>query len=73
MSLPLFLIVMGALSVAIYKCMKNEDALIELEDKIIEDIRDFAKKSKKKGNLRVIQSNATKNYSASKVRNDTAA
>ena len=73
MPLPLFLIVMTAFAIAIFKCMKNEDELIELEDKIIEDIRDFAKKSKKNRKMSIVQNNTPKNYSSSNVRNDRAA
>ena len=73
MPLPLFLIVIAAFAIAIFKCMKNEDQLIELEDKIIEDIRDFARKTDKNRKISVVQTNTPKSYSSSKVRNDTAA
>ena len=73
MPLPLFLIVIAAFAIAIFKCMKNEDQLIELEDKIIEDIRDFLNKTKKSKKISVVQTHAPKSYSSSKVRNDTAA
>lgn len=41
MQLIILLVVMSVLGVITIKAMKNEDSLIELEDKIIADIREF--------------------------------
>ena len=47
MQLIILLVVMSVLGAFTIKCMKNEDAIIELEDKIIADIRDFFRSEKK--------------------------
>ena len=83
MSIPVYIIVMSALTAIIYKCLKHEKELIELEDKIIEDIRDFVKQTKKKRKFEVVKNNPSKNHSsknraskncmASRRENDTAA
>lgn len=46
MELVILLIVMSVLGAFTIKCMKNEDAIMELEDKIIADFREFFKGSK---------------------------
>lgn len=78
MSIPVCIIVMSTFAVILFKCLKHEEELIELEDKIIEDVRDFIKQTKKKRNFKVVKKSASKNRSAkncmtSKRRNDTAA
>ena len=47
MELVILIAVMAVLGAFTIKCMKNEDSLIELEDKIISDIRDFIRAEKK--------------------------
>ena len=47
MELIILLITLAVLGTFIIKCMKREDEIIELEDKIISDFREFHKNSKK--------------------------
>lgn len=47
MELIILLITLAVLGTFIIKCMKREDEIIELEDKIIADFREFHKNSKK--------------------------
>lgn len=46
MQTVILLIVLSLLGALAIKCAKHEDALIELEDKIMEDIREFFKERK---------------------------
>jgi hypothetical protein len=47
MELLILLIVMTGLGALTIKCMKKEDSIIELEDKIIADIHEFNKRNLK--------------------------
>ena len=47
MELVILLIVMAVLGAFTIKCMKKEDSIIELEDKIIADLREFINSDKK--------------------------
>lgn len=47
MELIFLLITLAALGTLIIKCMKREDEIIELEDKIIADFKAFNKSAKK--------------------------
>ncbi|MGN0444029.1 MAG: hypothetical protein ACI4F5_05380 [Acutalibacteraceae bacterium] len=47
MELVILLIVMIVLGAFTIKCMKREDSIIELEDKIIADLREFINSDKK--------------------------
>ena len=78
MSIPVCIIVMSAFALVLFKCLKHEEELIELEDKIIDDIRDFIKQTKRKRNFKVVKNSpsknrATKNCMTSKRKNETAA
>lgn len=50
MELVILLAVMSALGIFTIKCMKREDEIIELEDKIIDDFRAFFRSGKSSKN-----------------------
>ena len=68
MELIFLLITLAALGTLIIKCLKREDEIIELEDKIIADFREFrknAKMSKTTAGIKISYEN--------KIRSDRAA
>lgn len=68
MQLVILLIVMSVLGAFTIKCMKNEDSIMELEDKIIADFHDFIRSNKKSKNAQtprvICQNNISGNRAA---------
>lgn len=67
MQLVILLIVMSVLGAFTIKCMKNEDSIIELEDKIIADFREFIRSNKKSKNASAPQMICRNNTSGNRA------
>lgn len=55
MSLGLFIVFVAVVGSLIAWGLKNEDRLIKLEDKIIEDIRDSRAQAKREKNIHIVE------------------
>lgn len=58
MSLGLFIVFVAVFTPLIVWSIKNEDRLIDLEDKIIADIKDSKVQAERKKNIRVVERKA---------------
>lgn len=58
MSLGLFIVFVAVFTPLIVWSIKNEDRLIDLEDKIIADIKDSKIQAERKKNIRVVERKA---------------
>ena len=59
MSLGLFIVFVAVMGSLIAWGLKNEDRLIKLEDKILEDIRDSRAQAKREKNIHVVERRET--------------
>lgn len=59
MSLGLFIVFVAVMGSLIAWGLKNEDRLIKLEDKILEDIRDSRAQAKREKNIHIVERRET--------------